>query len=112
MTFPILRHQQAAKLRVSGKSYAEEIEDLALKIVRARPQRRERFNRRTRAVEPHLQPHSLLLGNREQMVNQFKPRLRRIPIDASDIRKKLECAFRVVPQQSAGLANVRPIHEK
>src|SRR5580700_6466330 len=71
MTFPIFRHQQSPQIRMPGKANPEQIEDFALKIIRARPNRSQRLNRRTRAVEPHFDPYPLLLGNRKQVVDNF-----------------------------------------
>src|ERR1022692_1199420 len=110
MTFPILGHQEPPHIRMSRKANAEQIKDLALKVVGARPHRGQRLHRRTRALQPNFKTHPLLLRDRKQVVDHFKSRLRRVPIDAGHVRKEVERAFSVVTQQGTGLANVRAIN--
>ncbi len=46
MTFPVFRHLNAPQIGMSVETDAEQIEDLALEEVGARPDRRERFDGR------------------------------------------------------------------
>src|SRR5712671_6359277 len=105
MAFPVLRHQQPPQIRMPRKSNPKQIENLALKIIRSRPERRQGLDRRTGAIEPNLQSHPLLLRNGQQMINQLKPGFGRIPIHACDIGKKIERALRVIAQKCARLAD-------
>ena len=58
-----------------------------------------------------LQPDALFLRDRKQVVDDLKSRLRRIPVHAGNVGKKIEGAGRVTLQEGAGLAEIVPPDE-
>src|SRR5271155_2659846 len=80
MTFPLIRHHDAAQVRVPREAHAEEVEDLALIEVRRRPDRSNAVDHRIVARHKGPQPDSLLHSVRNDVVADLKARLGRIPI--------------------------------
>ncbi len=83
---------------------AEQVEDLALEEVCARPDRRERIDIGVVAGEPDLQPQVFLVDGRKEVVDDLEARLARVPIDAGEIGERVVLQLGVVLQRLAGLA--------
>src|SRR5258708_18450422 len=109
VTFPIFGHEEAPQIRMPRESHSKEVENFALKVIRPRPDRRNRFDSRAGTIQANLQPDALLFGNRKQVIDDFKPGLSRIPVHARTDGKEVESALRIVPQQRASLADVLPV---
>ena len=64
MAFLIFRHKDSLQKRMPVKPNAKQIENFALKIIRPRPHRSDRLNRRAPAVQPNFQTNSFFSGDR------------------------------------------------
>src|SRR5712671_496229 len=96
MAFPIFGHQEAPQIRMPRKPYSKQVKDLALKVIGARPNRRNRLDSRTGTIKANLQPDALFLGNRKQMIDDLKPGLGRIPVHTGNVGKEVESALRII----------------
>src|ERR1700680_1070779 len=61
VTFPILGHQEATKIRMPGEANAKQIENFALEIIGAGPQGSERLDGGAGAIKANLQPNPLFV---------------------------------------------------
>ena len=89
-----------------GETNPEQIENFALKIIGAGPDRSERLDHRAAAIQTNFQPNPLFVADRKQVIDDFKPGLRRIPVHARDIGKKIEGAGGIILHDDARLADV------
>src|ERR1700736_3688436 len=55
VAFPVLGHQKAPQIRMSGKTNPEQIKNFAFKVICARPDRGQRLHDGTAAVQSDLQ---------------------------------------------------------
>src|SRR5271166_4297266 len=83
---------------------SEQVEDFTLEEVRSRPDGHERIDTRVTARKSHLQPQVFLVRNGKQLVNNFKARLVRIPIHASDVGQGVVLELGVTLQSETCLA--------
>src|SRR6185312_118561 len=78
VSFPIVRHLDAAQVRMSGKADYKQIKYFAFKEIRCRPHGSNGFKRCTVAVKPHCETEAFLGGGREQVRDDFEPEFGRI----------------------------------
>src|SRR5437899_10580885 len=72
MPFPVVRHQDAAQIRMIEEAYAEEVEHLALIPIGAAPDSGDRFNCGVRAREAALQAQAFIAFDTVQVIDNFK----------------------------------------
>src|SRR5271155_5253353 len=80
VSFPLVRHHDAAQIRVRREAHAEEVEDLALIKIRRRPYRSDAVDHWIVAGHESPQPDALLHRVRHNVVADLKTRLSRIPV--------------------------------
>ena len=81
IAFPIDRHQDAHQVGMIAETDAEHVEDFALIPVGPAPDARDRIDLRIRAAQPALHAQPLIALDRMQMIDHFKARLGRMPVD-------------------------------
>ncbi len=81
MSLPVFGHQDAAQVGVSFEANAKEVEDFALVVVGARPDRGNGLDRRIGTGDEGSQADALLIRVRKNVVAQLEARLRREPVD-------------------------------
>src|ERR1700688_5114266 len=89
-----------------GETNSKQIEDFTLKIIGARPDRSDRLDCWTAAVQANFQTNPLFVRNRKQVINHLKPGLSRIPVHTSHVGKEIKGADGILFQKSAGYADV------
>src|SRR5579862_6270072 len=85
MSHPFLRHHDAAQIRMALEADAEEIEDFALVIVGAGPDRGDGFNGGIFFPDPGLQPDALLILVRNDVVAELEAWVRGKPVDGGHV---------------------------
>ena len=63
MAFPILGHQEPPQVWMPAEANAEQVKDLALKVICSGPYRCHRLYDRTGAIQAHFQTQAFLLRN-------------------------------------------------
>src|SRR3954447_11757235 len=94
---------------MTRESHSKQIEHLALKVIRARPNRSQGLDYRAGTVQANLQADALLIRNRKKMVDDLKAWFRRIPVHAGDVRQEVKRTGWVFFQQNARFADIAPI---
>src|SRR5438045_9607332 len=91
MPIPVVRHEQAAQVRMAEKAHAKKIKDLALEKISAAPHAGHRFHAGISTRQQHFQPHPLFAAVRKQVIDDFETRFLRITVNTRNVGKKNEC---------------------
>src|ERR1035438_2013690 len=83
MPFPVVRHQDAAQIRMVEETYAEEVEYFALVPVGAAPDAGDGIDYRIHA-EAALEAQPLIAFDRVQVVDDLESRFGREAVDRGD----------------------------
>src|SRR6185369_7484020 len=111
MARPVLRHEDAAKVRVAREVHAEEVEHLALLPVGRAPDARHRHDDGIVARRVHLQNEGVSQRIREQVVDDLDVPLLRV-VDAGEVREAVESERLVVATERAHLGDARRIDDR
>src|SRR5690349_23944430 len=84
MPLPVIGHHDSSHVRMMSEIDSEQVKNLALIPVGARPDAGHRVDIRIVATHFALQPHSTVLFDRVNQINDLEPRLQRMPVDTSD----------------------------
>ena len=87
------------------KRIPNKIENFALEVVGCRPYRCDRLDHGAGVLKPCFDPNAFFFRKRQKMIDNFKARLRRKPVDSGDVAKIVERTRRIVAKDRAGLAN-------
>src|ERR1700740_3403629 len=88
MAFPIVRHQDAAKVRMPLEANSEEIEILAFVPICSGPNQGYRRDCGVASAQAHFQANALAPAERKQMVVHFEARLDGKAVQSGDVREK------------------------
>src|SRR5437870_1671996 len=102
MPRPVLRHEDAAEVRVALEDYAEEVEDLALLPVGVAPQPGNRGDNRIVARRVDLQGEEMAVRVGVEVVDQLDHVPLRI-VDAGEVGEAVELEPRLALQEAAHL---------
>src|SRR5258708_3379818 len=95
MTLPVIRQKNAAQIRMTIKDHAEQIKSLSLVPIRGPPNATHGRNMDVVLAQYHFQTNPLIVGGREQMIVNFKPRfLFGTAIEATQIGEKVKLKTR------------------
>src|SRR5207245_8548683 len=108
-SYAVFMHYDAPEIRGPGKSNPKQIEDFALEVVCPWPYRGNGINCGTGTVQANLEPNAILLRDRQQMINDLKSRLRRIPVHARNLRQKIVQAHRIVTKQRLRITHISTV---
>src|ERR1700687_203561 len=98
VAFPVLGHQQPARIRVTIEGDAEEVPHLTLQPVGRRPETAEGREASVRAMQLdlHTQPQPMRDGDEE--VDELEAGLTRPEIDGREVGEKTETEIRAIAQ--------------
>ena len=99
VALPVLGHQQPTRIRMAVEHDAEQIPHLSLEPVGRRPDAAHGADVRVVAVQPHLEPESLPVLDRDQHVDQLEPRLTRPEVDRGQLGEKIEAEVRALAKR-------------
>src|SRR6266852_2538355 len=90
VTFPVVRHQDAAQIGMAIEANPEEIEDFPLEPIGAGPDGNERIHNSITGGEAYLQTQALAAGNRNQLIVDLETRLERVAVDAGGVAQQIK----------------------
>src|ERR1019366_3188525 len=98
----------AFQVGVSGEAHAKQVEHFTLIEVCRRPNGGDRLDGCAGSVKADFQTHTLLMGNRKQMVDHPKARLRWIPIHAGEVGQIIKWTSGKIAQNGADFTDGLP----
>src|SRR4051794_26457934 len=100
MPVPVIGHHDSSHVRMISEIHSEEVKNLPLIPVGARPDTRYRIDVRIVAADFAFQPYTAVLLDRVNQINDLEPRLERMPVDSGDAAQS---AIEGFPQKTANI---------
>ncbi len=110
MALPVVRHQDAPAVGMSGEIHAEHVEDFPFEPVGRGPHRRDRRDR-LQVGRSRLDANAVPMPGRVQTVDKIKSRRARRPVGCRHVGAEIERRVGRLPQVASHVQQLRRFHD-